>query len=329
MSFEDEPQNPRAKKEKDPYKQLKHIHTRLQPAMLPFIEKLSKFVCKQNKKLIVSEAYETPRPIIRQMYDRADSVLYSTFNFSFVGLPWSAEKAKYEVDSYYVDMDETHIPSFVLGNHDVHRVASRYTDLQARALAVIQFTLRGVPYVYYGEEIGMQDNVIPPDKIHDPRELQVPGKGLGRDPVRTPMQWDNTDNAGFSQSEPWLPLHNGCKETNVSVQKSDSQSFLELYKELISLRNTHMCLRYGSYRRLSLSNPDIFGFQREGEDEIIRVYTNFSDKKREIEAEEPGILCCSSYMDCGVRTELKNSISLRKHESIVILHDKEESNPIM
>jgi alpha-glucosidase len=90
----------------------------------------------------------------------------------------------------------------VLGNHDRSRVASRLGDAQARIAAMLLLTLRGTPTLYQGDEIGMVDVTIPPERIQDPWERRVPGLGLGRDPVRTPMQWDESAYAGFSKCEP-------------------------------------------------------------------------------------------------------------------------------
>src|SRR6185312_17547381 len=96
----------------------------------------------------------------------------------------------------------------MLGNHDQPRVASRIGADQARVAAMMLLTLRGTPTIYYGEEIGMQNVPIPPEAVQDPFEKNVPGMGLGRDPQRTPMQWDASPNAGFAAAgvKPWLPI---------------------------------------------------------------------------------------------------------------------------
>ena len=112
-------------------------------------------------------------------------------------------------------------PSWVLGNHDRHRIASRVGPAQARVAAVLLLTLRGTPTLYYGDEIGMTDVPIPPDRVQDPFERNVPGLGLGRDPERTPMQWSAAPNAGFTAGTPWLPVAADYRETNVETQRRD------------------------------------------------------------------------------------------------------------
>ena len=109
------------------------------------------------------------------------------------------------------------------GSHDEHRIASRFGAENARSAALILLTLRGTPTLYYGDEIGMQDVPIPPEKEQDPFGLRVPGLGLGRDPARTPMQWDDSPNAGFSSEgvETWLPLAEDFRIVNVEAQIDD------------------------------------------------------------------------------------------------------------
>jgi alpha-glucosidase len=105
------------------------------------------------------------------------------------------------------------LAKWVLGNHDRPRIATRVGSAQARVAAMLLLTLRGTPTIYYGDEIGLAQVPIPPDRIRDPLERRVPAANLGRDGARTPMQWSTKSYAGFSNSEPWLPLtacHSAC-----------------------------------------------------------------------------------------------------------------------
>src|SRR5438067_4833032 len=122
------------------------------------------------------------------------------------------------VGSYEAQLPKGGWPNWVLGNHDRPRLASRIGKAQARVAAMMLLTLRGTPTIYQGEEIGMADVPIPPERVRDPWELNVPGLGLGRDPERTPMQWDASPHAGFSSSEPWLPVASEYQVTNVATQ---------------------------------------------------------------------------------------------------------------
>jgi alpha-glucosidase len=137
------------------------------------------------------------------------------------------------IERYEAALPEGAWPNWVLGNHDRSRVASRVGRAQARAAAMLLLTLRGMPTLYYGDEIGMRDVPIPPDRVRDPHERRVPGLGLGRDPARTPMQWGDE---GFSAAEPWLPYAGDQAAVNVAAQRDDPGSLLSLHRRLLAVR---------------------------------------------------------------------------------------------
>jgi alpha-glucosidase len=112
---------------------------------------------------------------------------------------------------------------------------------------MLLLTLRGTPTLYYGDEIGMADVEIPPGLVQDPWEKNVPGLGLGRDPERTPMQWDASPHAGFTVGRPWLPVAHDAAGVNVARERTDPTSMLTLYRRLIALRRTRPALSLGSY----------------------------------------------------------------------------------
>jgi len=120
------------------------------------------------------------------------------FNFQLIQARWDARGIAAMVEEYDRAIPDGGWPNWVLGNHDQHRIATRVGAEQARVAAVLLLTLRGTPTLYYGDEIGMRDVPIPPDRVQDPFEKNVPGLGLGRDPERTPMQWSAAPHAGFS-----------------------------------------------------------------------------------------------------------------------------------
>jgi alpha-glucosidase len=118
---------------------------------------------------------------------------------------------------------------------------------QAGVAAMMLLTLRGTPTIYYGDEIGMRDVAIPFDEVLDPQGLNMPDKNLSRDPSRTPMQWDNSEHAGFSEAKPWLRLDKTYSRINVRTQKEDPYSMLSLYWRLIRLRKQEPALAEGKY----------------------------------------------------------------------------------
>src|SRR5262249_5768497 len=152
-------------------------------------------------------------------------------------------------------------PNWVLGNHDRSRVASRVGPEQARVAAMLLLTLRGTPTIYQGEEIGMADVPIPAQAVHDPWEKNVPGLGLGRDPERTPMQWDAGAHAGSTTAEPWLPLSADHRTRNVATQRDDARSMLSLYRALIALRRREAALSIGVHVKAEALG-DVLTFRR-------------------------------------------------------------------
>ncbi|MBN2146031.1 MAG: alpha-glucosidase C-terminal domain-containing protein [Anaerolineales bacterium] len=148
-----------------------------------------------------------------------------------------------------------------LTNHDQERVMSQFREdwQKARLAATVLLTIPGVPYIYYGEEIGM----------------------IGKKPdekIRTPMQWSAEEYAGFSSHTPWMAIYSDYTEKNVAAQSQDPASLLSLYRDLIHLRNDHAALRVGDYIQLDTANADVLAFLRVTEEEIILVAINFSEQ---------------------------------------------------
>ena len=145
------------------------------------------------------------------------------FNFHLLSTAWEAEAIGELIERYEAALPDGAWPNWVLGNHDRPRIASRVGTAQARVAAMLLLTLRGTPTLYYGDEIGMTDVPVPPDRVVD---------RYGRDPERTPMQWH--PEGGFTTGEPWLPY--GDRTVNVATQGDDPRSMLALYRRLLALR---------------------------------------------------------------------------------------------
>src|SRR5207247_803005 len=163
-------------------------------------------------------------------------------------------------------------PDYTLSNHDRSRAATRYGLDRAGVAAAMLLTLRGTPFLYYGEEIGMTDVPIPPDRVRDI---------AGRDSERTPMQWDATPNAGFSTGGTSLPLPRAYREPNAAPQRDAPASLFSLYRRLIRLRKGSAALRRGSYRTLP-SPRGVYAYAREADGERVFVALNFTKEKREV-----------------------------------------------
>ncbi len=168
-------------------------------------------------------------------------------------------------------------PSYVLGNHDESRLASRVGPNRARLAALLLLTLRGTPTLYYGDELGLESLVLAPDEVRDPLGLRVPG--LGRDAGRGPMPWIDAPNAGFCPpgATPWLPVPDHYRKQSVERQQNDPHSLLRLYRRLLALRKAHPALTKGD-----LANLDVDGgvlcYTREWAGEQLEICLNLSGR---------------------------------------------------
>src|SRR5215475_9421928 len=156
---------------------------------------------------------------------------------------------------------------------------------QARIAAMLLLTLRGTPTMYYGDELGIGNVLIPPEAMQDPWEKNEPGLGLSRDPSRTPFQWDATANAGFSRARPWLPVDPTYKTCNVQVLRQDPLSILNLYRRLLSVRREYAALNSGSFRLIGVQGNALV-YQRSAENERIIVCLNFGETEQPVEPQD-------------------------------------------
>lgn len=191
--------------------------------------------------------------------------------------------------------------SIFLGNHDFPRIVSRfgndnqYKDQSAKLLAAMLFSLRGTTYIYQGDEIGMTNVAF--DKIEDYRDVETlnayqeevvdGGRDFndflkavhyqGRDNVRTPIQWSDEKNGGFSNGDPWIKVNPNYKEINVSSQEIDQDSVLNFYRRMIRFRKENPTLVYGEFEMIDPDHKELFIYKRKDRDGNFLVFLNFSD----------------------------------------------------
>ncbi len=173
-------------------------------------------------------------------------------------------------------------PVYVISNHDIRRSYHRYgdgthNDAIAKLMASLYLTLRGTPIMYYGEELGMENN--DPKRKEDVKDpIGVLGWPLekGRDGERTPMQWDASQNAGFSKATPWLPVPPSARTRNVAAESRDSTSILNLYRKLNALRAANPALREGGYEPIAEGDDHVLAYLRRTKDDTVLVVLNMS-----------------------------------------------------
>ena len=201
------------------------------------------------------------------------------FNFQLIENAWDAAVLRRLIADYEASLPAHGWPNWVIGSHDAPRIAARIGEAQARIAAMLLLTLRGTPTLYQGDEIGIGEVVIPPERVRDPQDLRQPGIGIGRDRSRTPMPWDGSRFAGFSAAEPWLPLNPDWPTRNVAAQEHDPGSMLTLYRSLLALRRSHDALSIGSFTLVDAA-PDVLAYERRHGADRLLVALNLGPRPR-------------------------------------------------
>jgi alpha-glucosidase len=174
-------------------------------------------------------------------------------------------------------------PVYVLSNHDIRRVYDRYGDGKhndqiAKMMASLYLTLRGTAIMYYGEEIGMENNDPKrPEDVKDSMGRLGWPKEKGRDGERTPMQWNAEANAGFSKTKPWLPVDDRYKTYNAESERKDPNSILNYYQRLLALRHSNKALLDGKYVALNEDDPHVLSYIRSYKSQNVLVVLNMSN----------------------------------------------------
>jgi oligo-1,6-glucosidase len=234
--------------------------------------------------------------------------------------------------------------SIFLSNHDQARMVSRFGNdrpafrpVSSKMLTTFILTMRGTPFYYNGDELGMTS--IKFNKIGDYRDIStlneyrhvksIHGDTLkflkdqqfnARDNGRTPFQWNNSLNAGFSTGKPWISVNPNYRYVNVDFEESDPNSCLTYFKKLVLLRKTNLTLVYGKYRLLDKDNPNVYSYTREGLGKKFLVVLNFTDKESTAYISVAlAKVVMSNYKDILVENGVHTDIKLRPYESLICL----------
>ncbi|MBW3629540.1 MAG: DUF3459 domain-containing protein [Gemmatimonadetes bacterium] len=319
--FRDNPENPEWTPGSHPFQAVLPVYTADRPEVHEVIAEMRRVFDEYEERVLIGEIY-LPLERLVTYYGQNGSGAHLPFNFQLVLAPWDARHIAALIEEYEHALPPGGWPNWVLGNHDNHRIATRVGTAQARVAAMLLLTLRGTPTLYYGDEIGMRDVDIPPERIQDPFEKNVPGKGLGRDPERTPMQWDGSAGAGFSTAEPWLPLSVDYRAVNVEAERDDPSSMLSLNRRLLALRRGSPALEVGGFEPLE-AEGDVLAYVRRAEDgaEAFLVALNLGSTAHRLDAAAlAGVVAVSTHLDReGER--VGGQIRLRPDEGLVIRLD--------
>src|SRR5581483_3460899 len=255
----------------------RHLYDVDRPEVHEIIRGFRRVIDEYGDRMMVGEVWPRDNQSLA-MYLRPGE-LQQAFNFRFLFCPWKASRFRAQVEEMERILPAGSWPTWTLSNHDFPRHITRYAQggdapARARLAAVMLLGLRGTPFLYYGEEIGMPNAEIAREHRRDP---------VGRDGCRTPMQWSNEPGGGFTRSpRPWLPL--GDCAINVADQTNDPHSMLSFYRRLIRIRRASPALVSGAIRIADDAPDDCFVFVREAAGNRAMVMLNFAEERREIRA---------------------------------------------
>jgi len=255
-------------------KKLPEVHTAL---------KGLRKVADENNAVLIGETWTSDVSQLKEYYGNHNDELQLPMDLLLNGLPFSAGAYRNHVAA----MDSAGgWPVYVITNHDITRSYTRYADGKhndeiAKLMAAFYLTLRGTAIMYYGEELGMQNNDPKSrDEVQDPvGKLSWP-TDKGRDGERTPMQWTDGKNAGFTEGKPWLPVPPSAKTHNVATEEKDPNSIFSVYKKVLSLRHTEPALIEGDYLSVNNDDPNVYSYLRRYKNEAFLVVLNFSNAKQ-------------------------------------------------
>jgi len=313
--FRDNPVNPYYTPDQSPYLSLLATYTSDRPEVHDVIRRIRQVVDGYAGRVLLGEIY-LPVERMVQYYGPDGSGLHLPFNFQLIQLPWEPSAIGPAIENYERVLPSYGWPNWVLGNHDRPRVASRIGSAQARVAAVLLLTLRGTPTIYYGEEIGMRNAILTPEQVRDTRGIRQPGRG--RDQVRTPMQWNDSANAGFTTGNPWLPVDSGYRTLNVESERSDPASILCLYRRLLDLRRAHPALSGGSYASFP-APAGVIAYLREAGGRRFLVALNFTSSPQALLLGGlSGRLALSSWLDQEGQPVVADLLQLRPDEAVIV-----------
>jgi len=249
------------------------------------LKKLRK-VADEYNAVLIGETYTSNRDELKEYYGDRNDEVQMPMDFMFCTVD---KLSPAEFRTQIANAESTGgWPVYVIGNHDMPRSYERYGDGKhndqiAKLMAGMYLTLRGTPIMYYGEELGMENNdPTRKEDVKDPIGVAGWPKEKGRDGERTPMQWNDSANAGFSQAKPWLPVPASYKTHNVASELADPASVLQFYRHLLALRHQDHALLYGDYLALNQNNPNVLSYLRRYKDEAVLVVLNMSAATQQV-----------------------------------------------
>jgi alpha-glucosidase len=309
-----------------PSRSLLPVHTVDQPGIQDLVAGLRAVADAYRERVLIGEIHLPVDRLVTYYGAAGSGGIQLPFNFGLITATWSAPALHTLVDTYEAALPRGAWPNWVVGNHDVARIATRVGPAGARLAMLLLLTLRGTPTLYYGDELGMTNVPIAPELVQDPFEKNVPGIGMGRDPCRTPMRWTPDGHGGFTTATPWLPVGEGLASNNVESATGDRHSMLSLTHRLLALRRAHPALAVGDYVGLQSdrsADAGVLGYMRMHGASRVLAFLNFATKPRRADLSahlHGGRLIFSSDADRALAA-VGETIDLAALEGVLIAAD--------
>jgi alpha-glucosidase len=283
------------------------LFTRDQPETHAIVREMRAMIDSYPGRMMVGETVSYPWEDSPAAEYTSDAELHLAFNMAFYGgTRFAASSFRPVVDRFEARVPADGWPALVLSNHDVPRHVGRYAgafllygerrDAVARAkvCAALLLTLRGTPFLYYGEELGMTNRPLPRRVIQDPLGKKWWPLYQGRDASRTPMLWSPGKGAGFTSGTPWLPIDPDADRLCVQSAARDPDSLFSFYRRLIALRRATPALTVGDYAPVETGAPDVYAYRRRAGTQSVFVALNFSPRPARLVGVPDGRLLLSS-----------------------------------
>ncbi|MGF1758582.1 alpha-glucosidase [Photobacterium sagamiensis] len=325
------------------------------PRLHPLLQEMNKATFGDKDLLTVGETWDATPEIAKLYSDPARNEFSMVFQFEHISLTWKygdkwnpialdLPKFKRVLTKWQIELADEGWNSLFWNNHDLPRAVSKFGDdgqyrvESAKMLATTLHMMKGTPYVYQGEEIGMTNVAF--DSIDDYRDIETlnfykertengvaPETMLAavhensRDNGRTPMQWSNTDNAGFSQTQPWLQVNPNYPEINVDAALEDQNSIFYHYQKLIQLRKSLPVIVHGAFEPVFEEHEQVFGYVRSDEQHRLFVLSNFTAEEITVEVPESLQVNQAECIICNYEShqQLSNTLTLKPYESFAVL----------
>lgn len=309
------------------FQQKRRRYDRNRPKVHKLLKKMRALIDRYEDRMLVGEVF-TLIPgdpgLSAKFLGNGNDELHLAFDFSLMYRLWNAKYFYNAVKKWYEKIPSNGWPCFVLSNHDQPRGRSRFmgaadSDGRARVAAVFLLTLRGTPFLYYGEELGMKNAKLNKAELVDPLGKKFWPIYKGRDLSRAPMLWGFDKYAAFSKTEPWLPVDRNYENLCVEKQLGDPDAILNLYKTIIALRKAHIELSRGDFIPIIKGQDNIIAYYRKYRDHTSFIALNFSNSEKKIQIKDSRqwrVLFSTHRMADGNIANLR--LAIRPNEAIIL-----------